>query len=59
MNRPDNGNALNMQLAVDLLDAADRVSEDAAVRAVLLTGAGKSGFGAIPATPRAPAWPAT
>ena len=31
-----------MQLAVDLLDAADRVSEDAAVRAVLLTGAGKS-----------------
>ncbi|MED5338548.1 MAG: enoyl-CoA hydratase-related protein [Pseudomonadota bacterium] len=42
MNRPDKGNALNLQLAVDLLDAADRVSEDAAVRAVLLTGAGKS-----------------
>jgi 2-(1,2-epoxy-1,2-dihydrophenyl)acetyl-CoA isomerase len=42
LNRPDFGNALNAQMAIDLLDIADRVSEDKAVRAVFLTGAGKS-----------------
>jgi 2-(1,2-epoxy-1,2-dihydrophenyl)acetyl-CoA isomerase len=42
LNRPDNGNALNLQLAMDLLAAALTCSRNPAVRAVVLTGAGKS-----------------
>ncbi|MQA08388.1 MAG: enoyl-CoA hydratase [Pseudonocardiaceae bacterium] len=42
MNRPDSGNALDEQLKTELADAVIQVAEDTSVRAVLLTGAGKS-----------------
>ena len=42
LNRPDRMNAWNAQLAHDLLDALTSVREDASVRAVLLTGAGRA-----------------
>jgi 2-(1,2-epoxy-1,2-dihydrophenyl)acetyl-CoA isomerase len=42
LNRPDRMNAWNAQLARDLLDALTSVGEDAGVRAVLLTGAGRA-----------------
>jgi 2-(1,2-epoxy-1,2-dihydrophenyl)acetyl-CoA isomerase len=42
LNRPDNGNAINLQLAMDLLAAALTCSRNPAVRAVVLTGAGKN-----------------
>lgn len=41
-NRPDATNTINLELAKDLKDAALRVDEDPRVRAVLITGAGKS-----------------
>jgi 2-(1,2-epoxy-1,2-dihydrophenyl)acetyl-CoA isomerase len=41
LNRPDDGNAITMELANELLDAAMRCDEDPAVRAVVLTGSGK------------------
>jgi 2-(1,2-epoxy-1,2-dihydrophenyl)acetyl-CoA isomerase len=41
LNRPDNANAVNLQMARDLHDAAARSAGDAAVRAVIVTGAGK------------------
>ncbi|MCC6170913.1 MAG: enoyl-CoA hydratase/isomerase family protein [Gammaproteobacteria bacterium] len=41
LNRPDNANVLDMQMGRDLLAAASAVAADAAVRAVVLTGAGK------------------
>jgi 2-(1,2-epoxy-1,2-dihydrophenyl)acetyl-CoA isomerase len=41
LNRPDSANALDMQMALDLMHASIRASEDTAVRAVLITGAGK------------------
>ena len=40
INRPDAANALNKQLALDLLEAAIFCDEDAGVRCVLVTGAG-------------------
>ncbi len=40
LNRPDAANAINLELAVALEAAATRLAGDAAVRAVLLTGAG-------------------
>ena len=40
-NRPDAANALNMQMALDLMHASIQASEDPAVRAALITGAGK------------------
>ena len=40
-NRPDAANALNMQMALDLMHASIQAGEDRAVRAVLITGAGK------------------
>ena len=40
-NRPDAANALDMEMGRELMHAAIRASEDAAVRAVILTGAGK------------------
>src|SRR5436190_6148952 len=40
-NRPDAANTLDMQMALDLMHASIRASEDPAVRAVILTGAGK------------------
>jgi 2-(1,2-epoxy-1,2-dihydrophenyl)acetyl-CoA isomerase len=58
LNRPDALNAWNVQLGIDLLDAVRRCAEDDAVRAVVLTGAGrafssgadlKAGFEATPA----------
>lgn len=42
LNRPDRMNAWNAQLARDLLAALTSVGEDAGVRAVLLTGAGRA-----------------
>jgi 2-(1,2-epoxy-1,2-dihydrophenyl)acetyl-CoA isomerase len=41
LNRPDNGNALNLQMAMDLLAAAMTCARNVAVRAVVLTGAGR------------------
>lgn len=40
-NRPDAANALDLQMALDLMHASIQASEDAGVRAVLITGAGK------------------
>src|SRR5579863_6772597 len=41
LNRPDNANALNLELAIELRDAARRCAFDPEVRAVLISGAGK------------------
>jgi 2-(1,2-epoxy-1,2-dihydrophenyl)acetyl-CoA isomerase len=41
LNRPDSGNALNLQMAMDLLAAAMTCARNSAVRAVVLSGAGK------------------
>ena len=41
LNRPDNANALNMQMGKELLDVSIRCDEDSSIRVVLLTGAGK------------------
>jgi 2-(1,2-epoxy-1,2-dihydrophenyl)acetyl-CoA isomerase len=41
LNRPESGNALNLQVAMDLLAAAMTCARTAAVRAVVLTGAGR------------------
>ncbi len=40
-NRPDAANALDMQMALDLMHVSIQASEDPAVHAVLITGAGK------------------
>ena len=45
LNRPDAANALNLEMGRDLMHASIRASEDPAVRAVILTGAGKMFFG--------------
>jgi 2-(1,2-epoxy-1,2-dihydrophenyl)acetyl-CoA isomerase len=42
LNRPDSGNALNLQMAMDLLAAAMTCARNAAVRAVVLSGAGRN-----------------
>jgi 2-(1,2-epoxy-1,2-dihydrophenyl)acetyl-CoA isomerase len=42
LNRPDRLNALNVELATALVAALRRASEDASVRAVVLTGAGRA-----------------
>lgn len=42
MNRPDRLNALNVELGIDLDRALGRAAEDASVRVVVLTGAGKA-----------------
>ncbi len=44
VNRPDKLNALNGQVITDLGAVAQRVTEDAEVRAVILTGAGPKAF---------------
>jgi 2-(1,2-epoxy-1,2-dihydrophenyl)acetyl-CoA isomerase len=41
LNRPDDGNAITLEVAQGLLDAAGRCEADPAVRAVVLTGRGK------------------
>jgi 2-(1,2-epoxy-1,2-dihydrophenyl)acetyl-CoA isomerase len=41
LNRPDDGNAITLEMAGELLDAAGRCDEDPGVRAVVLTGSGK------------------
>ncbi len=41
INRPDDANALTRELAGELFDAAVRCSNDAKIRAVVLTGSGK------------------
>lgn len=46
LNRPDAGNALDMAMGRDLLEAALRCESDRNVRAVVITGAGRNfGFG--------------
>ncbi len=40
LNRPDDGNAITLEVARELLDAAGRCDADPAVRAVVLTGTG-------------------
>jgi 2-(1,2-epoxy-1,2-dihydrophenyl)acetyl-CoA isomerase len=42
LNRPDAGNAVDLQLARELSDATLALSEDRSVRSVLLTGAGRN-----------------
>ncbi len=42
LNRPDKLNAFNDRLGTDLQDALDRAATDGAIRAVLLTGAGRA-----------------
>ncbi len=42
LNRPKRLNALNNELAIALSEALDRVAEDASVRVVVLTGAGRA-----------------
>src|SRR5215218_7827259 len=41
LNRPEALNAWNEQFGLDLLDAVKAVSDDEAIRAVLITGAGR------------------
>src|SRR5215471_20398165 len=41
LNRPDAANALNLEMALELMHASIQASEDPAVRAVIITGAGK------------------
>ena len=41
LNRPKTANALNLEMAQELLQVAKRCDEDAGVRAVLLTGSGR------------------
>src|SRR6516162_6454515 len=41
LNRPESGNAINLQVAMDLLAAAMTCARNAAVRAVVLSGAGR------------------
>ena len=41
LNRPDAANALNLQMAFELMHASIRASEDPEVRAVIITGAGR------------------
>jgi 2-(1,2-epoxy-1,2-dihydrophenyl)acetyl-CoA isomerase len=45
-NRPERFNAMNLALMRELLDAAERCQSEAAVRAVVLTGAGEKAFSA-------------
>ncbi len=40
LNRSDKGNAINMQMAQELMQAATAASEDSSVKVVLLSGAG-------------------
>ena len=42
LNRPDKHNALNAQMIAELTEAASELAADSAIRAVILTGAGKS-----------------
>ena len=42
LNRPDKHNALSAQMISELTEAAERLGRDPAVRAVVLTGAGRS-----------------
>ena len=41
LNRPDDGNAITLEMASEMLDVAMRCDEDPEVRAVVLTGSGK------------------
>ena len=42
LNRKDSGNAINLQMAMDLLAAAMTCARNTAVRAVVLSGAGRN-----------------
>src|SRR5438552_2972509 len=44
VNRPDKLNALSMAVVEELADAFQRVCQDAAVRAAIVTGAGEKAF---------------
>jgi enoyl-CoA hydratase/carnithine racemase len=45
-NRPESMNAVNRQMARDLVDACQRIEEDNAVRIAIFTGAGEKAFSA-------------
>jgi len=45
-NRPDSMNAVNRQMARDLVDACRQVEEDATIRVAIFTGAGEKAFSA-------------
>ena len=40
LNRPEHMNAFTVEMAQELIDAINRASEDDAVRAIVVTGAG-------------------
>ena len=42
MNRPEQRNAINREMAEELLDALTRVRDEKAVKVVVLTGAGRA-----------------
>jgi len=42
LDRPERLNALNIRIGIELLDALEEIDRDAAVRAVILTGAGRA-----------------
>lgn len=44
LNRPERLNAMDAEMAVRLIDAFDQLRDDAAIRAVILTGAGTKAF---------------
>jgi 2-(1,2-epoxy-1,2-dihydrophenyl)acetyl-CoA isomerase len=44
LNRPQAFNAMSLQTARELCDVANRIGDDKAVRAILITGAGRSAF---------------
>ena len=46
LNNPDSGNALDIKLCNELLDAFDRAEGDRSVGAILLTANSRSGLGA-------------
>ena len=41
LNRPDDGNAITLEMAREMLEVAGRCEEDPEIRAVVLTGSGK------------------
>ena len=55
LNRPDKLNAFTTQMLHEMIDAFDRADKDDAIRAVIVTGAGRAFCAGAEATPRATA----
>src|SRR6266576_372136 len=45
-NRPESMNAVNRQMAKDLVDACQQIEDDSAIRIAIFTGAGEKAFSA-------------